>query len=86
MTIGGGGEGIRRLMEKTILNFHFDYLNPSLIYIGRFSITSFSYSRNWVKGRASNRKLIDKAELPDVSPPRFNNNLTNRQSNFREID
>ena len=26
-------------MEKTILNFHFDYLNPSLIsnlYIGRF--------------------------------------------------
>ena len=27
ITIKGGG---RRLMEKTILNFHFDYLNPSL--------------------------------------------------------
>ena len=24
------GEGVRRLMEKSILNFHFDYLNPSL--------------------------------------------------------
>ena len=29
MTIKGGG--VRRLMEKTILNFHFDYLNTSLI-------------------------------------------------------
>ena len=28
MTIRGGG--VRRLMEKTILNFHFDYLNTSL--------------------------------------------------------
>ena len=27
MTIRGGGG---RLMEKTILNFHFDYLTPSL--------------------------------------------------------
>ena len=25
-----GGRGGRRLMEKTILNFYFDYLNPSL--------------------------------------------------------
>ena len=30
MTIKGGG-GVGRLMEKTILNFHFDYLHPSLI-------------------------------------------------------
>ena len=33
MTIRGGGEGgggVGRLMEKTILNFHFDYLNPPL--------------------------------------------------------
>ena len=28
---GGGGLGVGRLMAKTILNFHFDYLNPSLI-------------------------------------------------------
>ena len=28
MTIRGGG--VRRLMEKTILNFHFDYLTPTL--------------------------------------------------------
>ena len=27
---GGRGGGVRRLMEKTILNFHFDYLTPSL--------------------------------------------------------
>ena len=27
----GGGGGVGRLMENTILNFHFDYLNPSLI-------------------------------------------------------
>ena len=25
--------GVNRLMEKTILNFHFDYLTPSLTYI-----------------------------------------------------
>ena len=25
-----GEGGVRRLMEKSILNFHFDYLNPSL--------------------------------------------------------
>ena len=24
------GGGVRRLMEKSILNFHFDYLNPSI--------------------------------------------------------
>ena len=31
MTIKGvGGWGVRRLREKTILNFHFDYLNTSL--------------------------------------------------------
>ena len=24
------GEGVRRLMDKTILNFHFDYLHTSL--------------------------------------------------------
>ena len=24
------GGGVRRLMAKAILNFHFDYLNPSL--------------------------------------------------------
>ena len=28
MSIKGGG--VRRLMEKSILNFHFDYLHPSL--------------------------------------------------------
>ena len=28
MTTRGGG---RRLMEKTILNFHFDYWNPRLL-------------------------------------------------------
>ena len=27
------GGGVRRLMEKSILNFHFDYLNPSLIVV-----------------------------------------------------
>ena len=26
-----GVVGVRRLMERTILNFHFDYLHPSLI-------------------------------------------------------
>jgi len=31
MTIKGGGRWVWRLMEKTILNFHFDYLHPSLI-------------------------------------------------------
>ena len=32
MTIkGGGGGGGWSLMEKTILNFNFDYLHPSLI-------------------------------------------------------
>ena len=30
MTIKGGGRGVWRLMEKNILNFHFDYLHPSL--------------------------------------------------------
>ena len=35
MTIMGGG-GARRLMEKTILNFHFDYLTPPLIQVGIF--------------------------------------------------
>ena len=35
MTIRGGrGGGVRRLMGKTILNFHFDYLNPPLIITG----------------------------------------------------
>ena len=30
-TIKGGGMGwVWRLMEKNILNFHFEYLNPSL--------------------------------------------------------
>ena len=24
------GEGVGRLMEKSVLNFHFDYWNPSL--------------------------------------------------------
>ena len=27
---GGGGGGVGRLMANAILNFHFDYLNPSL--------------------------------------------------------
>ena len=32
MTIKGGGGGFRLLMEKkNILNFHFDYLNTSLM-------------------------------------------------------
>ena len=31
MTIkGGGGQWVWRLIEKAILNFHFDYLHPSL--------------------------------------------------------
>ena len=30
MTIRGGRGGGRRLMEETILNFHFDYLTPRL--------------------------------------------------------
>ena len=29
---GGGVGGVRRLMAKTILNFHFDYLTPSLTH------------------------------------------------------
>ena len=48
MTIkGGGGRGVWRLMEKTILNFHFDYLHPSLI-ITLFSenFTTFSTGFN----------------------------------------
>ena len=32
MSIKGVG---RLLMEKSILNFHFDYLNPSLMLYGR---------------------------------------------------
>ena len=32
MTIRGGGGGVGCLMEKTILNFHFDYLNTSLSF------------------------------------------------------
>ena len=33
MSIKGGSEGgVRRLMEKSILNFHLDYWNPSLIW------------------------------------------------------
>ena len=31
MSIKGEGGGVRRLMKKSILNFHFDYLNPSLV-------------------------------------------------------
>ena len=31
MPLRGGGAGVGRLMAKTILNFHFDYWNPSLI-------------------------------------------------------
>ena len=42
MTIKGGG-GVWRLMEKTILNFHFDYLHPSLI-ITLFSENSTTFS------------------------------------------
>ena len=30
LEIMGGGLGVRRLMEKSILNFHFDYWNISL--------------------------------------------------------
>ena len=47
MTIKGGGRGVWRLMEKTILNFHFDYLHPSLI-ITLFSenFTTFSTGFN----------------------------------------
>ena len=29
----GGGEGVGRLMANAILNFHFDYLNTSLIVV-----------------------------------------------------
>ena len=36
MSIKGGG--VRRLMEKSILNFHFDYLNPSLSNVSSLSI------------------------------------------------
>ena len=39
MTIRGGG-GARRLMEKTILNFHFDYLTTSL------KLSNIFYSTN----------------------------------------
>ena len=42
MTIKGGG--VWRLMEKNILNFHFDYLHPSLIPQPIFAHRlSFSY-------------------------------------------
>ena len=37
MSIKGGGD-VRRLMEKSILNFHFDYLNPSLSSVSSLSI------------------------------------------------
>ena len=29
---GGGGGGVGRLMANAILNFHFDFLNPSLTH------------------------------------------------------
>ena len=32
MPLRGGGGGVGRLMAYAILNFHFDYLNPSLIF------------------------------------------------------
>ena len=56
MPLGGGG---RRLMANTILNFHFDYLNPSLRALtnstyrsqqGNFTQTPFSdirYQISW---------------------------------------
>ena len=40
MTIRGG---VRRIMEKTILNFHFDYLNPSLTIKGKNIIFTFPH-------------------------------------------
>ena len=41
LTIKGGG-GVRPLMEKTILNFHFDYLNPRFILSENQAFANFA--------------------------------------------
>ena len=38
----GGEGGVRGLMEKTILYFHFDYLNPPLVMSFEKSTTLFT--------------------------------------------
>ena len=45
MTIKGGGRGVWRLMEKNILNFHFDYLHPSLTH--RSSGSNLVVAKYW---------------------------------------
>ena len=48
---GGGGGGVGRLMANAILNFHFDFLNPSLTRgpgIGKSEFDSDSEFRIWL--------------------------------------
>ena len=40
--IKGGGEGVGTLMANAILNFHFDYVTPSLTHFGNYILFSIS--------------------------------------------
>ena len=52
MSLRGEGEGGRRLMAKTILNFHFDYWNPSL------NLTICTFVLNSLKIQISHRASV----------------------------
>ena len=51
---GGGAGGVGSLMANAILNFHFDYLNPSLMYkatarlvkMGIPNLNNFTHNRS----------------------------------------
>ena len=57
MTIRRGEGGVRRLMEKTILNFHLDYLTPSLsdcFFLSKACFWACVYVSSLVKGEQRN--------------------------------
>ena len=51
-----GGEDVRRLMEKTILNFHFDSWNPSL----NMMISSVHLNQRFLKNLSRLRALVSR--------------------------
>ena len=56
VTIRGG---VRRLMEKTILNFHFDYLNSSLISAPKTFISQLeAFTERRFNGRKTASRLL----------------------------